>query len=70
MYEALYNTIGNERYGETKAKEYRDLMLDFQVEAIKNRDYLQPVVWNLISEDERILKNNSGLTSSYETSTN
>ena len=64
MYEAIYNTIGNERYGETKAKEYRDLMLDFQVEAIKNRDYLQPVVWNLISEDERILKNNSGLTSS------
>ncbi|MBQ6001588.1 MAG: hypothetical protein IJL18_01880 [Synergistaceae bacterium] len=47
-FDAIYNTIGNERYGETKAKEYRDLMLDFQVEAIKNRDYLQPIV---ISKD-------------------
>ena len=47
-FNAIYNTIGNERYGEEKAKEYRDLMLDFQVEAIKNRDYLQPLI---ISED-------------------
>ncbi|MDY6399426.1 MAG: S28 family serine protease [Synergistales bacterium] len=43
-FNAIYNTIGNERYGEEKAKEYRDLMLDFQVEAIKNRDYLQPLI--------------------------
>ena len=47
-FNAIYNTIGNERYGTEKAKEYRDLMLDFQVEAIKNRDYLQPLI---ISED-------------------
>ena len=47
-FNAIYNTIGNERYGEAKAKVYRDLMLDFQVEAIKNRDYLQPL---LISGD-------------------
>ncbi|MBQ8693080.1 MAG: hypothetical protein IJ520_08055, partial [Synergistaceae bacterium] len=43
-FNAIYNTIGNERYGEEKAKEYRDLMLDFQVEAIKNRDYIQSAV--------------------------
>ena len=48
-FNAIYNTIGNERYGAEKAKKYRDLMLDFQVEAIKNRDYLQPL---LISNDE------------------
>ena len=47
-FNAIYNTIGNERYGEEKAKAYRDLMLDFQVEAIKNRDFLQP---RFISED-------------------
>ena len=41
--EAIYNTIGNERYGYEQARKYRDLMLDFQVEAIKNRDYLQPL---------------------------
>lgn len=43
-FNAIYNSIGNERYGVEKAKEYRDLMLDFQVEAIKNRGYLQPRV--------------------------
>jgi len=43
-FNAIYTTIGNERYGEEKAKEYRDLMLDFQVEAIKNRNYLQPLL--------------------------
>lgn len=48
-FNAIYNTIGNERYGAEKAKKYRDLMLDFQVEAIKNRDYLQPL---LISNDK------------------
>ena len=42
-FEAIYNTIGNERYGEEQAKKYRDLMLDFQVEVFKNRDYLQPL---------------------------
>ena len=41
-FEALYSTIGNERYGEKQAKKYRDLVLNFQVEAIKNRDYVQP----------------------------
>ena len=48
--EAIYNTIGNERYGYEQARKYRDLMLDFQVEAIKNRDYLQPLF--TMSEDK------------------
>ena len=47
-FNAIYNEIGNNRYGEEQAKKYRDLMLDFEVEAIKNRDYLQPLI---LSED-------------------
>lgn len=40
--DAIYTSIGNERYGEAQAQGYRDMMLKFQVEAIRNRDYLQP----------------------------
>jgi hypothetical protein len=37
----IYETIGNDRYGPELAAEYRKLVLDLQVEAIKNRDELQ-----------------------------
>ena len=37
----IYETIGDDRYGPEQAAEYRQLVLDLQVEAIKNRDELQ-----------------------------
>lgn len=37
----IYETIGDDRYGPELAAEYRQLVLDVQVEAIKNRDELQ-----------------------------
>lgn len=43
--ENIYETIGNEAYGEEEAAEYRQLVLDFQVEAIKLRDQLQDRVY-------------------------
>ena len=69
-FDAIYNTIGNERYGYDQAKKYRDLMLDFQVEAIKNRDYLQPLFTK--SEDKYAdypLKNASFEFEAYITDT-
>ena len=44
MGEAVFTVIGNERYGLEKAKEYRDLMMSFQIEVIRNRDYFQKIV--------------------------
>ncbi|MBQ7168780.1 MAG: hypothetical protein IJR63_02615 [Synergistaceae bacterium] len=44
MSEAVYTVIGNERYGPEKAQEYRDLLLSFQLEAVRNREYLQPLI--------------------------
>ncbi|MBQ9564561.1 MAG: hypothetical protein IJU98_03135 [Synergistaceae bacterium] len=41
MIDAICTEIGNTKYGETQAAGYRKLLLDFQVEAIKNRDVLQ-----------------------------
>ena len=41
-YKKIYESIGNESYGEGYASECRDLILEFQVEAIKNRYALQP----------------------------
>ena len=37
----VYTTAGDDRYGKEQAKEYRDLLLRFQVEMIKHRDDLQ-----------------------------
>ena len=37
----IYTTIGDDRYGPDKASEYRGLVLEFQVEAIKHREDLQ-----------------------------
>ena len=44
LMEAVYTTIGTERYGEAQAKIYRDMVLEFQVEAVRNRDYVQPLI--------------------------
>ena len=41
LVDAICTEIGNTKYGETQAAGYRKLLLDFQVEAIKNRDVLQ-----------------------------
>ena len=41
FFDNIYETIGDEKYGPEKAAEYRDLVLEFQVEAIKHRDELQ-----------------------------
>ena len=55
LMDAVYTSIGNERYGETQAKYYRDMLLEFQVEAIRNREYLQPrLIRGLSSEDAKL----------------
>ncbi|MBQ0011532.1 MAG: hypothetical protein KBT07_02370 [Clostridiales bacterium] len=38
FYEHMYTDIGNKVYGEEKGKYYRDLMLEFQVEALKLKE--------------------------------
>ena len=42
FFDAVYTTIGDEYYDAEQAKTYRDMLLELQVEAIRNRDYLQP----------------------------
>lgn len=55
LMDAVYTSIGNERYGETQAKYYRDMLLEFQVEAIRNREYLQPrLIHAPSSEDAKL----------------
>ena len=51
----LYEEIGNEKYGAEQAAKYRAELLEFQVEAVKNREYLQNHYWNVVeSEDIRM----------------
>ncbi|MBP5653882.1 MAG: hypothetical protein J6X33_00035 [Clostridiales bacterium] len=40
FFDYIYTEIGDSAYGADKAKKYRDMVLQFQVEAIKNRDTL------------------------------
>ena len=40
FFDYIYNEIGDTAYGKENAKKYRDMVLDFQVEAIKHRDEL------------------------------
>lgn len=47
----IYETIGDDRYGPEQAAEYRKLVLDLQVEAIKNRDELQERCCKYIAEN-------------------
>lgn len=49
--EAVYTVIGNERYGAVQAKAYRDLMMKYIVEMIRERHYIQPRYYKLISDD-------------------
>ncbi|MBQ3455531.1 MAG: hypothetical protein IJG36_03760, partial [Synergistaceae bacterium] len=49
--EAVYTVIGNERYGAVQAKVYRDLMMKYLVEMIRERHYIQPRYYKLISDD-------------------
>lgn len=42
FFDYIYTKIGDSAYGKEKAKKYRDLVLEFQVEAIKHRDELAP----------------------------
>lgn len=51
LVDAVFTTIGDERYGAVQAKAYRDIMLNYMVEVIKHRDYIQPRYFNLISDD-------------------
>ena len=44
LYKYAYSTAGDLRYGKEKAKELRDLITEFQIECLKNRDKLVPVV--------------------------
>ena len=51
----LYETIGNERYGSELAAKYRSELLEFQIEAVKNRSYMQDVFWrNVESGDVKV----------------
>ncbi|MBO4494294.1 MAG: hypothetical protein J5752_00380 [Clostridiales bacterium] len=40
FFDFIYNEIGEERFGKDNAKKVRDMVLEFQVECIKNRDTL------------------------------
>lgn len=46
FYKAIYETIGDECYGEEKGQEYRDLLLEYQIELLKNRDVLVDKYWD------------------------
>ena len=47
FFDFIYNEIGNDAYGEAQAAEYRKLVLDFQVEAMK----LKPVLADRYYQD-------------------
>ena len=49
--ETVFTSIGNERYGESKAKQYRDIAMKYIVEMIRERKYIQPRYYELISDD-------------------
>ena len=51
LMEALFTTIGDDRFGAAKAKEYRDIMMNFMVEAVRERDYVQPRYFRLVSDN-------------------
>ena len=42
FFDFIYNEIGDDDYGKDRAKKYRDMVLQLQVEAIKHRDVLAP----------------------------
>ena len=48
FFSRMYETIGEESFGPDISAGYRQLVLDFQIEAIKNRDALQNKVYDLL----------------------
>lgn len=48
----LYEEIGDEKYGAEQAAKYRAEILEFQVEAVKNREYLQNYFWNVVESED------------------
>ncbi|MCR5804221.1 MAG: hypothetical protein K6G47_08150 [Clostridia bacterium] len=50
-YDNIYETIGNECYGEEKAAIYRETVLEFQVECIKHRDEMQDAFYQAGLDD-------------------
>ena len=46
LYKYAYTTAGDLVYGKEKAKEIRDLITEFQIECLKNRDKLTTLVWS------------------------
>ena len=47
----LYEEIGNEKYGAEKAAQYRAEILEFQIETVKNREYLQNYYWDVVASE-------------------
>ncbi|MBQ7561667.1 MAG: hypothetical protein IJS99_07540 [Synergistaceae bacterium] len=67
MIDAINNNIGTERYGSEQAKKYRDLMLDFQVELIREREFLQPkLMANRITSFDVSLRPEYNISKDYE----
>lgn len=52
----LYEEIGNEKYGAELAAKYRAEILEFQVEAVKNREYLQNYYWNVVESEDLYMR--------------
>ena len=46
----VYTTAGDDRYGKENAKEYRDLLLEFQVEMLKHEDEFCEEYWKNATE--------------------
>ena len=46
----IYTTAGDDRYGKEVAKEYRDLLLEFQVEMLKHEDEFCEEYWKNATE--------------------
>ena len=64
--DAVYTSIGSERYGEAQAQAYRDMLLEFQVEAIRNRDYLQPRLFQAPASEDAELYPFKTISRSFE----
>ena len=52
----LYEEIGNGKYGAEQAAKYRAEVLEFQVEAVKNREYLENYYWNIVEAEDLYMR--------------
>ncbi|MBP5654486.1 MAG: hypothetical protein J6X33_03130 [Clostridiales bacterium] len=53
LYKYAYTTAGDLVYGKEKAKNIRDLITEFQIECLKNRDKLTTLIWSRSSSSYR-----------------